>query len=527
MALYDRLLHAWGSKPQLRIAVTGTTSSGKSYLLRDLITALERHSTIGDGKRSNPLFNTILQLKNQLMHIEKTAMFPMRQDDVYADHVTIGGKTVEVLLADIPGECFTSDNLTMFSSIYEALLECDQKIFGLRQWTKGDNKTRTTVFVRGGEYTPAAEDISDGNDYAVKSRNRYIDNGNVFKELQRAGYVPEGKEELVDGKGLLDNFWKLEVDTVVNAIDAAWNQLEISRMLNRNHSAMDRRSFTDTAARLAFTPLLYAVTATDIVVSDLMATQGRLSDKARDRALSANDDFSTMLHTLQQLNKMADGGKHWYLALKGVDSLIKADTMGKVYEDGQRDANFVYSWLTMAFARHFMGKRLSFNNDMEFHLTLSNSVAIVDKRHDDDGNPIEVARLRRNYNFSSNYFLKADEFTVMSLGKSDTGTVGQLKLKRHIDLRDREFRALTGYQGGGDGCAAIGLAPHTFLVGHPIDMDFRIYGKSDDTHFSSEWDTAVPLALGTTQLLTDILLQHDLDPGCDYGTLLSYFFGNK
>ena len=80
MALYDRLLHAWGSKPQLRIAVTGTTSSGKSYLLRDLITALERHSTIGDGKRSNPLFNTILQLRNQLMHIEKTAMFPMRQD---------------------------------------------------------------------------------------------------------------------------------------------------------------------------------------------------------------------------------------------------------------------------------------------------------------------------------------------------------------------------------------------------------------------------------------------------------------
>ncbi len=531
MGYFDRLFSAWAGKSQLRIAVTGTTSSGKSYLLRDLITALEQHCAIGNGKRSNPLFNTILQLKSQLMDIEKTAMFPMRQYDIYADHVTIGGKTVEVLLADIPGECFTPDNLTMFKSIYEALLECKSKIFGLRRWQR-DDKQRYTVFVKGGAYTPAGDMITDSNQYAASSRNRYIDNANLISNLQRSGCKADNDELMVNGEQLLERFWQLEIDTLINAIDAAWDLLDINAYLIKYHSDLDRKTFTDTNARLAFTPLLYAITATDIVISDMMASPGKqLSDAALGRAMAANADFMAMVQTLQQLKNITDSAnnaKNWYLALKGVDSILDAKNMAGVYNAGNKDSNFTYSWMTLAFARAFLHNEVHFDSDLEFHLTLSQGVSLVDRRHDDDGNEIEVPRLRRNYPHSRNYFAQQGSYTVMAYSKPADGSHARpLQLKQYVELRDRYFRSLTGYQSSGESCAAIGMAPHTFLVAHPIDVDFNIYGKRDDTHFTDDWTLATPLAFGTTQLLTDILLQHGIDPGVDYGNLLSYFFGNK
>lgn len=528
MGIFDKLLNSLNSKSQLRIAVTGTTSSGKSYLLRDIITALELYGTIGGGKRSNPLCSTISQLKRQLMSIEKTAMFPARQYDIYADCVNFGGKTVEVMLADIPGECFTAANLDMFRSIYEALLNCKESIFGLRKWRRGDS-VKTTVFARGGAYSPAGETIGDSDSYAASSRNRYIDNANVLNELARTGYQPEDKEVTVDGEELLKRFWQLEIDTVINAIDAAWDMIGVNDVLTRNHVTLNKSTFTGTAARLAFVPLFYAVTATDIVVSDLMASPGRsLSGKALDRAKDANADFSTMTQTLGQLNDITGQPRNWYLALKGVDSIINSDSLGKVYNDGGRDSNFAYSWMTLAFARHYLRHEVKFDSDDDFHYTLSSDTRLVDVRHDDNGNEVEVARLRRNYTYSGNYFLKPGSYVVMSYEIPDDGSQPRpLPLKKHIELRDREFRSLTRYSSSGDGCAAIGLAPHTFLVAHPIDVEFKVYGKSDDTHFTSDWNTAVPLAFGTTQLLADILLQHGINPGCNYGNLLSYFFGNK
>ena len=135
---------------EIRLAVVGATATGKTYLLTDLVGALEKLGLKRDDKfQQSSLHADIYDLvenKGKDGCIEKTPVVASRTSNVYMSHfLDRNNNRIKVEMADIPGEAVTTENIHLFKAVMRALAACKNNIFYYTLWKNPSSNEEVKV----------------------------------------------------------------------------------------------------------------------------------------------------------------------------------------------------------------------------------------------------------------------------------------------------------------------------------------------------------------------------------------------
>ena len=152
--MFDNLKKIFCSDKEVKLAVIGPTSSGKTYFLTDFVTALKR---LGYEEVNHfdsdifhyPISSFIADVQNAKSGVEKTPIFICRNTNQYSSlYVNRDNKKHKVMIdfVDVPGEVVTKQSLMLFLGIMTAMLGNKSKCFLQKSWQQeGDKSVRKTV----------------------------------------------------------------------------------------------------------------------------------------------------------------------------------------------------------------------------------------------------------------------------------------------------------------------------------------------------------------------------------------------
>lgn len=265
----------------IRLAVIGLTSSGKTYLLEDLVASLQKFGYKSSISKSMPLYRpSAATFLNQVADyndgIWQTEVYACRPTNQYLTVYNKMGKKFIFEFVDVPGDVVTRDSITEFQAILSALSESTEPMFRETIWTRGKNhQIKTVEFVGDGSQQPSLEENkTDDDDIKLRGGNSddqspltpnqgagsgvltqgfrtlsyETDNDAIINELTRQRYQIEAntksgtnylrrfmnheKDSLITGQHLLEHLEEYVTDTVINAIIAAWDALGIDQCLS-------------------------------------------------------------------------------------------------------------------------------------------------------------------------------------------------------------------------------------------------------------------------------------------------------
>ena len=572
------------NKNQIRLAVIGQTSSGKTYFLTDLCQAISRmgYKEINDAKSPFRFVGNFLNdVSDPESGIDGTPVYICRQNNHYQTnyHSTDNSDNFSLEFVDIPGEVITRNSIEEFISIVIALNNCDDAYFEEHVWkTEKGKKISVVHFARKEENKSESNNEIDnlpeletnqslpsldstskkksGDYFSLQTGRRdkmYLPTKVVEEDLTRKRYIKDNSSKKISGRELLEGFYRFYPDTVVNAISDAWDVLDIQ---TKFHKGDQEAGILETdGAKIRFDKkykdqfyfLYYCLTATDIVLCDKLAvpSSDNLTDSPKgnfEQLITALGVFKSLLESLKIKGQKE---KKWYLAFKGVDSIMKTKNFKQLHDFTHKDdEDAVYSYFTLALSQYV--KELGEINDDEldddeddtdtiFIEDTENNSSVASSRLNDyaffkdliSGNSDSFdAKLEIYHKYWNDYekFFKSQEKYYMTSKKS---------LDEHIKSRLNSFRRIVGECQNKEVYTWLQILPHVFFTATPIDEDFKIYGHKDGNSRCFKGDVSSPerrLCFGTYQLLKDILLQNGLKlprKAENYGTLLSFFFGGK
>ena len=271
----------------IRMAVIGLTSSGKTYLLADFVAALEEFGfkffTCDASALNKPNAAVFLnQISNYDDGIWKTDVYAGRPTNQYLTLYTKGGERFLLEFVDIPGEVITRDSINEFDAILNALIASKDPIFKETTWKRGNGQVVKTIeFLSDNNRKSSRQELKDadiqlrGNQADEQSSLisntsivsgvatqgfrslTYVTNEEVIKELREQRYKPvmskaqkflagiqkalvylklkkyvQVKDAMISGQHLLEHLEEYVTDTVINAIIDAWEALGIDQIIN-------------------------------------------------------------------------------------------------------------------------------------------------------------------------------------------------------------------------------------------------------------------------------------------------------
>jgi GTPase SAR1 family protein len=566
------LRNIWNNVPseQIRLAVIGQTSSGKTYLLTDLCQSLARMG-YREENDLNTCFRFVGDFQNDVTDPETgvngTPIYICRQNNHYHTYYrSDSAEDFSLEFIDIPGEVITSDSIKVFIEIIKALHKCEEKYFKIEKWETESGKKSSFVV----KYAPNSDDETLESHYNVETDNEeekgdvlpdiddekkqkrtdlllnegtglrdkaYLTTETVVNDLKLKRYKIESVDYMT-GQQILKDFYDYIPDTFVNAIADAWDVLDIANNYKENFV----RNYKD-----QFYFLYYCLSATDIVICDKVAVplQGNMTKAPKDtfeQMMAALGTFNSMFDALE-IEKKTE--KHWYFVAKGVDSLMKQKNFQIFSKHASPyDEDATYSLYTILQALSLQEQtNKSCGNDNDDTENVFQSVVKTDTEippfiedydifkemisgkwehidaflhicHDKAKNPPfkDFLKEPNEYHISTGQSLNDYLTNRISLFISEI--VGP--------CHDTEIFPFLG-----------NIPPHVFFSATPIDCDFNIYGHDTDNARKFENEVASPsnrICFGALQLMKDILLQNDLklpSKSNNYGRLLSYFFGGR
>ena len=573
--LYNDMINLrkiWNNVPskQIRLAVIGQTSSGKTYLLTDLCQSLARM----EYREENDLetcFRFVGDFQTDVTKpetgVDGTPIYICRQNNHYRTYYrSDSAEDFSLEFIDIPGEVITSDSIKVFIEIIKALHKCEEDYFKVEKWETESGK-KTSFIVK---YAPNSDDETLESHYNVKKDNEekkgdslpdiddekkqkrtdhllnegtglrdkeYLTTEAVVNNLKLKRYKIEDTD-FKTGQDILKKFYDFIPDTFLNAIADAWEVLDIDNKYKEDFV----KNYKD-----QFYFLYYCLSATDIVICDKVAVpqEGNMTKTPKgtfEQMMSALGTFNSLFDALEIEDKT---DKHWYFVAKGVDSLMKQKNFQKFNKSASSyDEDATYSLYTILQALSLQeqsnGSCRNDNDDTEdvfqsvvrtnteippfienydkFKEMVSGAWEHIDGFlhicHDIAKNPPFTAFLKdpKDYHISTGKSL--NEYLTNRIGLFTSEIVGT--------CNDTEIFPFLG-----------NIPPHVFFSATPIDCDFNIYGHDADNARKFENAVASPsnrICFGALQLMKDILLQNDLklpSKSSNFGRLLSYFFGDK
>lgn len=314
----DRL-RRWRRK-RVSLAVIGTPSSGKSFLLKDIIISLR---SMGDNP--SPLERDGFQYKNVLQFWPDelgghggTPFYACRQGNLYgADMESVGNNKVvyDFDFLNIPGEAFvkyipeeTMTRVDAYNDI-RGRLQNNHKWFSVTAFEKkvtGEIK----MIVEPRRMRPLTSHPSSLTPRPIDDNSRkknYLRWEEIAKELEDYDVV-EGSTTSISGKKLLERFFEYETDSVMRSIQELIG-IEIEGL------SFDKGEFETKEFDKAFVFLHYCSKATDIVLCDRIFLPVEDNNAKEIPFSELSDDISQFIMRNNQTTQA-------YLAFRNVDFML-------------------------------------------------------------------------------------------------------------------------------------------------------------------------------------------------------------
>lgn len=504
---------------RIKLAVVGSNSHGKSYLLFDLIRAFALLGyKIGELPLFSPYANWNGYFKDILTEdgcVKGTDRYACRQENHYGAVLSKGGDSkIDIEFLNIPGEVFNPNlgSISAFYDIKSAIEKTGRGIFEVTTWKSvaGDVKyvVEPSESVRKSNNLPVPD--YDPKDVEIKSasfRSDYQDWPHLFAYLRKLQLEPDpSSRKSISGQELLRNFFKYQPDSLMRSIYDAWDSL---RTKSYNVTADD---FINQKYNNDFYFHMYCLQATDIVVCDkLFAPKGSQPSEAESNGAKGFVDLVQQLKQFIDSNLNKSKSPNVYLAFRGADMLINEANAQKVYEElcglkHPNPSNAIYS----IFLHQLLKSIKTKTNDY----TYPEDIKLKDWLGIYKPEGLDLAQI--------NIFEPGD---VKTLTESD--------LKGHISSRMgnkasafkqllytvTENKMLSGLLESN----TLPIAPHVFFTSTPIDDEYHIYIPDADNKnqrfIRRDPETGIVTALnveghylsfGTTQLCMDILSQYEV-----------------
>ena len=435
---------------EIRVAIIGDVSSGKSYLIMDLVQALRNLSPF--SKRLIPAYNpTHHGIGNGN---NATMVYAVRDDDYYEYKYEDNkdGKKKIIQILDMPGEAFSKGEARDLAySIFESMI--DGKIT-FKKVAGFNSKTRDTVSILsfGDLESVEDKDVPQELGHAI-----YYSSSQIYAYYSRKGYNFDKKIEDVSGEDVIRNFFDYNRDSIMSAI---YDSKMLDGALNESFKQLNREVYF----------WFYAMLSTHLVLCNLIASPD-----------GKEEEIGTSLDTL--LDMVGDAQKGLYLVYKGVDMVMDQTNLGyklkgvkiNLKKNGldANDAGLVHDWV---YAEFVYGLLKYFNKNCDDSQT---KPAILNL----DGVKFNIGtRFRAAEN--DNSFRDA--------------------LNRQIYGRFRNFYKNQIKE-------AADVCPYVFFASSAIDIEYNIHKNAEDDKTKFEelfWDvnnSENRLCFGARQLLMSIL----------------------
>lgn len=317
---------------EIRVAIIGDVSSGKSYLIMDMVQALRNLSPF---RRHTPTHHGIGNGNNATM------VYAVRDDDYYEYKYQDGDKKKIIQILDMPGEAFINGEAkklayTIFTKMIDGKI-IFKKIVGFNSKT-GDT---VSILIFGDLENVEANDVPQELGHAI-----YYSSSQIYAYYSGKGYNFDKKIKDVSGKDVIRNFFDYNRDSIMSAI---YDSKMLDGTLNESFKQLNREVYF----------WFYAMLSTHLVLCNLIASPDGKEEK-----------IGTSLDTL--LDMVGDAQKGLYLVYKGVDMVMDQKKLGYKLEGVKKnlekngldanDAGLVHDWV---YAEFVYGLLKYFNNNCD------------------------------------------------------------------------------------------------------------------------------------------------------------------
>ena len=527
-APYDQLCKRMSSywryevrgRKRIRLAVVGTASSGKSFLLKDILTSLEKMAAI-----YSPLETTLQSFKDfgtyspdEIGGDGRTPLYACRQGNHYGAAVKHNNNShdkYDMDFLNIPGEIFDVPRSGMSRlNAYVALrdqLRRAKNVFVAKLWKQENTNDKIWIV----EYVQGASD-EKGNEnteliLSFKNWNR------VYSELNTNSYkLVKGSERKISGAYLLKHFFEYDTDSVINSIGDWINSF------SSNELGFDKTDFSSTGIDRSFVFFHYCSLATDIVICDRIF----VSEESKEKEMSFADLINGLCGFIKDCSD--NDQLHVYLAFRNVDfimaphektyKMLNDKTLADMKTEERHNA--IYSLFAYAM-QHYLDPRLIIPREKLARflgipesklLPLDETDAVTPHGVTTDVDKLIAALIDTS---GGSGILKGETPNLKSHIKSRLGGKGQglWRLLNRTQLISSD-----------GGKAVDDIVPHVYFSCTPITSDYDIYENyiNDKGRPASDFKKNIDgkdylfrnmcsnVCFGSFQLAIDILAQHGL-----------------
>lgn len=459
----------------LHIAVIGSPSSGKSYLLYDMIHAFHHLGYVADelplsyphSSFGSFFYDAINPMTGGLRGTERYACRPENHYGAFLSKKGLPFSQISVDFLNIPGEAFRDHNtMDHFFTLRNLMLQKGKRLFCLSEWETPSGHIKKLILPDG--FRLKAErplsNINHSFNYNYKAWN------DISYELYEGAYEEKGTPRRVSGRYIMRHITELSTDSVLLSIKDQWAKLTAT-----SDKKKDYNDFDGIGTFKYFYFFAYCQLATDMIICD------RLNENHNSVQLTQD--------VCRFMNKSGKTNPKVYLAFRGIDQFIQhnssvlvtgdIDTKNKVYTKIFSDI------ISQVLGDEKKGETISLPDDIKSHIIQSCGTR-------SGGNGFWYLLNTATPKLPSwSYYLQRIVY-----GRKTVSEV----------LRDSVF------------------PPHVYFTATPIDKDFSIYRHDDDiTRFISIGpsclksfvketckDMSHHFCFGALQLLIDILLQNNI-----------------
>lgn len=306
---------------KLHLAVIGFPSSGKSYMLSDMITAL---SEMGYAAELPPLSYPHSSLgaffydayNNESGGMKQTPPSACRTENHYGATMKRKGSNqrISIDFLNIPGETFREPEIQLqrYYTLRKAISNVSKGLFQLTTWRNPSGhevkvlepaldkrvKYKLPNYERLSKSKPSPFDNFDTKQYMLWHSIYAMLNGSKHKLVKRKN---------VGGDYVLNHFFEINTDSVFATIANVWDGFA---------SGLQKEDYVSNNAFNDFYYMHYCSVSTDIVICDKLFVPGNTAD-----ANAVN--FTLMTDVLHDLLTKGKHNAHVYLTFRGADLLMK------------------------------------------------------------------------------------------------------------------------------------------------------------------------------------------------------------
>lgn len=517
----------------IRLAVIGPTSSGKTYLLTDIVQAINNlgyqpvDTFTGNGMFTSVLVNNVV---SNIGGIAGTPVYEGSPNAHYCSQYSKNGNNFTLEFMDIPGEIFTPDSVQMFLNIVRAIhtnhkLSVKEITFALDGDKDGLKKTvLTSLHTKKKESATASGgllEVADDESVSVGSGNDLID------KLVSQNYKEIHSTEI----SILDafkRFYNYCSSSFVDTILDEWDNLNPTLALSSTNGAKQKGEFQNVFKK-HFYFYYFLLNATDVVICDKAVLPAEVKQNT---TVAHATNFGLLTNALQSFANVKEiSRKNWYLAFRGVDSILKPRMFKSILNQAScnmmKDPDLLYSYfLTMLMNKHRVDAKsldddvfANDNNDSQGANIILNNKEDFAMYVSGDGNWtkwIEDNLYKYAIPTDENLdlvFKKENEYHVMD----------DMLITRYFSTRISDFEQIAGLRLEEDAMRnTLNMPPHVYFTATPITKDFDIlpHDEANIRVFVNDRITD-RMCFGSRQLCIDILNKHNIDEA-NFGQILIY-----